>query len=197
MWGSPILLEIASTKNLLSFQYRDELTSKHSNIIGRFDCLSLPLIVFEMRQSSSVRGFFRHLWCFYPLQRFLPSSITVPSRRQIPFKFSYLSLNSFQMYLPCFFPIFLLQCSPSLSKGASISVKYLYHIDSHLVWYLHIAPQIQKAVKIWKIDFSEILPLQNKLYDLLNTSKPFMVSLLLHKIYYQHLFSGHETWDTL
>ena len=47
MWGSPILLEVASTKNLLPFEYRDELTPKHSDVIGCLDCLSLPLFVLE------------------------------------------------------------------------------------------------------------------------------------------------------
>ena len=45
--GSPILLEVASTNTLLPFEYRDELTPKHGDVIGCLDCLRLPLIVLE------------------------------------------------------------------------------------------------------------------------------------------------------
>ena len=38
---------MANTKNLLPFEYRDELTPKHGDVIGGLDCLSLPLIVLE------------------------------------------------------------------------------------------------------------------------------------------------------
>ena len=160
--GEPYPAGSSKYQESSSFEYRDELTPKHGDVIGCLDCLSLPLFVLEEMGSKLQRSLVAET---HPDGYLFPGLKTLVSRIRLLIwpDTGIVCVNGFQVYFPCLVSVFMLQCSPSISPAAAISIKSFTMstcISSEIAIFVL---QVLNDAKLRKIDFSEKLTLQTKL----------------------------------